>query len=636
LSNCSQKENALKNSYHPLLMCVLMLAACQAPMPASEAVSPAISALGIEPCKLPALTTPAYVGRPQGTSGIVPQPPAYPYPAANNEAITDQAKCISAAFERYVTAWLDGRVPSEIPSAFLPPGVNLKDFPRWRLVKPTDIAAQDQWGVREAHPIDPQRAMGFFPDPHVTYVVLPAMYLPFGHRVVVQGQFPHARFFNLQVTPSFDPASYHYDGGIGVGEVPLVDADIEPLPGHTNPYRVGANRQATQRSYRAVFKMAVGDPVKLNAAFRPPYFRDSTSKSNERIGGAILFQGPWGVKGSSGHGRGLWDVGQLWIRYYRPDAVKGALGGVPLPKVHYETPEGRQYFVAPDIKPFADRANQRIALSPTPALEPPPNRPYNASIGWFKQVGIFRAVIGGVAQNTNLAGQEYVRLLDKGVAGRGFDLAPPNNYEQSATSATYVDYLVRGMSLGNDKVVVLTGKLPTFPATRNSDPVMRAAQMRYWSLTAYEVPSGWEIIRTLFGSTRPIGLETHAILDEDVVLDNQRRYVIALSRAKERPLNATAQNGVTWVDWGPSSEISWTLRWLTVGPEWTHSSAPTPQKLGSRADWASADFDPRVISTNHHNGAMAEYLPRVHYLTRAEFERLGNAVSMDRIPLWQK
>jgi hypothetical protein len=92
---------------------------------------------------------------------------------------------------------------------------------------------------------------------------------------------------------------------------------------------------------------------------------------------------------------------------------------------------------------------------------------------------------------------------------------------------------------------------------------------------------------------------------------------------------------VTWVDWGPSAEISWTLRWLTVGPEWTAPNAPTPQKLGTKTDWASADFDARLVSQNSHDGALGDHLPRLHYLGRAEFEQLGGNVRADRIPLWK-
>jgi hypothetical protein len=618
-----------------LLMVVLscaVLGACAVPETPVAAVADAATPL-VRPCKLPPLPTPAMASKPPGTSALVPTPPTYPF--GNRAELVGQAQCLSDALDRYISAWLDGRAAAEIPAEFLPPGINLKDFPRWRLLKPAEFNPEHQWSVRPARPIDTQRASGFFPDPNVTYIVLPAMLVPFGHRVVVEGEFPHARFFDLQVTPSFDPASYHYDGGIGVGEVPIVDADIEPLPGHTNPYRVGSRRDAAQRSYKVSFDMAVGDPVKLNAAFRPPHFRDSANKSNQRWGGGILFQGPWGGKGVGGHGRGHWDAGQLWLRLYRPDVAKGALGGVALPNIRFETRDGRAYFLAPDIEPFGRRVNALVPITATPPMEPDadPKRRYGLQHGWFKQAGIFRSVITGLALNTGLAGSEYVRLLDKGVAARGYDLPAPNNYEQSATSATYIDYLVRGMALGADKVVVLTGKLPTFPATRGGDAVMRGADMRYWSLTGYEVPDGWSLLRTLFGSQRPIGLAAHAVMDEDIVLDRDRRYVIVLSRAKERPANANAANGVTWVDWGPSSEISWTLRWLTVGPEWQGANAPTPQKLGTRADWASEDFDANVISRNHTHGALGEYLPQLHYLSRAQFEALGNKPELARLPV---
>jgi hypothetical protein len=110
--------------------------------------------------------------------------------------------------------------------------------------------------------------VGFFPDPNCSYLVVVAMYLPFGSRVVIEGEFPHARFFDVQVTPSFQPELYQYDGSVGVAEVPLVNADIEPLPGHVNPFRIGADRTSKRRGYRVELDMAIGDPVVLNAALR--------------------------------------------------------------------------------------------------------------------------------------------------------------------------------------------------------------------------------------------------------------------------------------------------------------------------------------------------------------------------------
>lgn len=390
--------------------------------------------------------------------------------------------------------------------------------------------------------------------------------------------------------------------------------------------RIGGRRSG----YRVEYELAIGDPVALNPAFRPPWFRE---RGNRRYGGGILYQGAWGSPGSSGHGRGQWEVGQIWIRYYGPDRDRGPYGGVPLPKVKYVTPDGREYFVLVDLTYFSRRANRVVRLAPTRPLEPSARRLSSAAFGWSKQTGIFRAVIAGVALNTGWAGKQYVRDLDRGVASRGEELGGASAYEQSATSATYVDYLVRGMELGAGKLVVLTGRLPTFPRSLGGDARMTAGEMRYWSLTGYHVPSGLDILEA-FSPEAVIGLAVHSIVDEDLVLDAERRYVVVLSRPEDRPRNAVHETGVAWVDWGPSSEVSWTLRWLTVGPEWTAPNAPTPRKLGRRPDWPSPQYDASAIGKNDHSGALGEYLPRIHYLTVREFEALGDRVTAERVPRW--
>lgn len=607
-----------------------LLAACQSPPP--PAPTAAVLPPDVQPCRLAPLPPPRMLDKPPGTVWAAPAAPAYPYPD-DPALVTAQARCLSDALQRYVTAWLDGRVPAQIPDAFIPAGIDRKGFRSFTLVRPEDVTPAQQWIVRPALPVDPQRLRHSFPDPVVTYLLLPGMLVPFGTQVVVEGEFPHARFFNLQVTPSFDPRSYRYDGGIGVGEVPIVDADIDPLPGHVNPYRVGADRTATRRGYRVTFHTAIGDPVALNPAFRPPHFRGA---GNERVGGGLLFQGPWGAVKGFGHGRGVWTAGEIWGRYYLPDRARGALGGVPLPKVHYVAPDGRRWFLRVDWREFGEMANKTYPLAPTRPVEPS-TRPRTLGVEayWTKQTGIFRALVTGIAQNTNWAGPAYVRQLDRGVAGRGADLSPPNDYEQSATSATYVDYLGRGMSLGAGKVAVLTGRLPTFPATEAGQATMTAAQMRYWSIVGYEVPEDWAFFRAMFGAdSRPGGLAVHHVYDEQVVLDRDRRYVIVLSRPQDRPRNARPQDGVTWVDWGPSSMVAWTLRWKSVGPEWTGPMSPTPARLGWAVDWAEPGHDPRLLG-NHHGGPLGEYLPRAHYLTREQFERLGSPVRGGQVPLWR-
>jgi hypothetical protein len=573
------------------------------------------------PLRLQPLPKPATLRKPRGTSFLFPAPPVYPV-FDDPRTIVDQANEISRALEAYIIAWLEGRALARIPPAYLPPGINTADFRSFTLMRPEDIDPREQWVRRPAETLDRNRGYrGSFPDPNCTYLLIPQLLAPFGSQVVVEGSFPYARFFDLQMTPSLDPYSYRYDA-VGVG------VDIDPLPGSTNPFRVGARRDAQRRDYRVTFDMRVGDPVALNPAFRPPNFR---GRGNNRIGGAILFRGAWGLPRSGGDKRGPFQAGELWGRYYRIDDGVDPDGGVPLPRVHCMLPDGRRFWIQADQSVFQRRVDQRVFPK---VSAPAPDRAHREGpdYGWLKQAGIFRSIAAGIAANTGWAGAEYVRLLDKGVAGRGSDLPPPNNYEQSATSATYIDYLVRGMSCERDHVVVLTGKLPTFPDTARGGP-MTAAQMRYWSIVGYAVAEGWDFLDSLKPNAI-FGAATHVVRDDEIVLDRQRNYVIALSRPNDRPANATANNGVTWRDWGPAGKISWTLRWLTVGPEWKGRMTPSPELLGRRAEDVEPAFDRRAISTNSHDGVLGTYLPRIHYLPREQFEAIGTGITMQDIPIW--
>jgi hypothetical protein len=568
---------------------------------------------------------PTYIPDPPGTVWFAPSIPAYPQPIPAQRLI-DDARRLSDALAGFITAWMDGRGPAVLPASVMPPGWNARDWPEWRLVRPDDVRPEQQWASRPAHTIDREALLGGFPDPNCTYLV-GALYAPFGSKLVIEGEFPHARFFDIQVTPSFDPKSYRYDGWGGVGEVPIVDADIEPLPGHANPFRVGARRDASLRGYRVEFDMAIGDPVALNAAFRPPHFRD---RGNRRAGGAILHQGPYADPRGEGHKRGRWDHGWIWIRYYRPDASRGPWGGVAPPRASLVLPDGRAFWIQADARSFARRVNRAVRPRPTSLA---PTRLSGPEHGWSKQAGILRAIYSGFAIEANWAGKEYVRLFDRGAVARGSDLSAPNNYEQSATSCTYIDYLVRGMQCEQGHVVVLSGRLPLTPRTRAGDILMQHGEARYWSLTGYVVPEGWDMLGAITNPNYPAGLAAHCVMDEDVVLQAGRRYVIALSRPEDRPVNASPQAGVTWADWGLAGNISWTLRWMTVGPQWTSSSAPTPQTLGRRAEWAEESFDPGVLP-NTHGGAIGEHLPVVSYMTKADFEALGPQVRLGGLPLW--
>lgn len=553
-------------------------------------------------------------------AACLPTAPAYPY--ENPAQVVANARQISDKLEAYVKDWLDGKVSAQLPNYLLPQGMetSVKNF---YLQKPEDIISEKQWLIRETEKINFQALHGLFPDPHATYVKLGTFYAPFGSRLVIEGKFPHSRFFNIQASPSFDPTVYYYNNSSGVGEVPIVDTDIEPSPGQINPFRVGADRNAANRGYQVTFDLAVGNAAKLNPAFKPPFYR---ATGNNRIAGAIQYQGPWGKDTKNGHGRGLWDTGDLWIRYYAIDEGKGPLGGVPLPKAYYVLPDGRQYYINADFSEDIATANATIPARWTWPGDAP--KFWGPSEGWDKQFGIFLSIAQGITRALGASDKQYVRNLDLGVTGRGENQPPPGNYEPSTSTCTYINYLNRGMSLGWGKIAVLTGKLPTFPDTRDGASEMSAAQMRYWSITSYDA--------NIDPNQKLLGVAITSVMDDEIVLDSQRQYVIVYSRAEDRPANATAQSGVTWVNWGPTASQTWSLRWMSVAPEWNMAKSPNEANLPwTKATWSGKNYDQGLIGQNDHRGFLGEYLPQVHYMTKAEFEALGSSVYSTSLPVWK-
>lgn len=553
-----------------------------------------------------------------------PTPPPYPYwgPYGSREGVIQEARLRSSRLEQYIKDWLDGKVPAQIPNHLLPEGRD-PGITNFVLQRPSEVNPNAQWGVREAHPINLDAAKGFFPDPNATYFLLPHFVAPFGSRVIIEGEFPRARYFSIQPTPSFHPESYRLDG-YGIGEVAFVDADINPLSGHTNPFRAGANRTATQRSYRVTCDVAIGNPTVLDPkAWSSPTYRDPGN--NHRHCSGLMFRGPWGdPNGNFGTGpdkRGFWEPGQIWVRIYAPDKSVGAYGGVPRPRVLYQLPDGRQYYIHADISSFAARVNGTRTLVSEIPQEPTTNE--GSGIGWYKQFGIFRQVFGGIAMGANYpssdpaAQRKYVNDLDRGVTGRGDSALRPNNLEPHATGSVHINYLTRGMCLGAGKVFTVQGTLPTTPKTRNGESTMTSAQARYWSITGYS---------TKFDLLNPnfvYGVEMTSVMDDEITTNAQGRYLIVYSRPEDRPANATAANGVTWVNWGREACQAFTLRWMSIGPEWSFTKTPHEGNLGWEADWASPRWDPNRVGRNHRWGFLGDYQPVVSYLTKAQFEGQG-------------
>lgn len=89
------------------------------------------------------------------------------------------------------------------------------------------------------------------------------------------------------------------------------------------------------------------------------------------------------------------------------------------------------------------------------------------------------------------------------------------------------------------------------------------------------------------------------------------------------------------MNWEPTAGQTWALRWLSVAPQWNMAAPNEANFPWTRSTWSGKKYDKSLIGENDHDGFLGEYLPQVHYMTKAEFEALGRTVSYTRIPKWK-
>ena len=168
------------------------------------------------------------------------------------------------------------------------------------------------------------------------------------------------------------------------------------------------------------------------------------------------------------------------------------------------------------------------------------------------------------------------------------------------------EYMLVQLSRKFGSVYVMRGKMPTFPNTYAGAggkglEVMPAAQTQYWSLVSCEA--------------MPSGQIVDALTDMQVPLDKDGNYTIVYSRKEDRPANATAENGVAWIEWSPRGEGidgpknrpdfgMLMLRIIANDPAWKQSPN-------------------YVTKPGMEEAVMGPYYPRGEYTTKAEFEAKG-------------
>jgi hypothetical protein len=180
------------------------------------------------------------------------------------------------------------------------------------------------------------------------------------------------------------------------------------------------------------------------------------------------------------------------------------------------------------------------------------------------------------------------------------------------------------MNLGDNKVIVLTGKLPLYPPTRDSEKTMTVGQVRYFSITHHTAMKGY--MGTPYGS----------LMDDEITVNENNEYVIVYSREGQRPSNARSEYGITWQDWGGPANQTFVVRWMSVMPEWylpKYSPAQYNIPL-EKGCWSEPGYDKSLVGQNR-PGVMGPYQPIIHYMTKEQFESLGKKrIKPSDVPEW--
>lgn len=371
-----------------------------------------------------------------------------------------------------------------------------------------------------------------FPDQSATYWSTQLVGLP-GTRVVVRGVYPFARYMSLHV---YDAVT-NTVGSLG-------DVDIDPDAGSENPFRTApASSDMSRRRYTVTIE------------FAPP---PADPAPNTIYAGVTEDGFPNGT-------------GALIYRIYVPDDAGSAQGSVGLPDVTWSTAAG-------DVP-----MSQCDPLPPSTG-----SQLHDTEVASSFPDQIPRVVPLG-SNYTNPPTTMRAGGLDRVV----WDRVPPNDVTEGAPRVLgtfYANdqaaYLTTRITRTFGDVVAYRFKAPTFPNTRNGDPVAPARQVRYWSLCQYE-----------FVSQRYI--QCAADYQSRVAADGYARFVI--SDIADRP----AGGGFDWIPWGGLYYEGFIgYRQLLADPSYTQSIA----HLERGAD------GPAV---------MGPYWPDVRYCAKSTIESSG-------------
>ena len=543
-----------------------------------------------------------------------------------------KAQELSDNLKDYIRGWLRGENPPEIPYGLLPKSINSIKTHSWTLQRPDETNTEEQWYFIPARKEPAPEFKALYSNgaaTHVTYLKL-LFIAPFDSKLLIEGDFPHSREMSYQIAPPFDP-EFPTSHNIGMMEVPMIDVDIEPDLDHVNPFRTGANRNAENRHYHIRYDLKMGNAYDLNPVLQNPYFR---AQGNHRIGGPFESAGPWGD--------GSFIPSVVWLRYYapdlNPDGSVDPLAGVDYPKAILQLDTGEQFWIQPNKDVAEERQNTTTYARILPPFEPVGQFAYaGPSVGWKKIYNLLQIRLDSKAiRSHGLDASDDVKAKIRDqlscLINQGPGQKPPGNIGHSATDHPYNNYLVRPLVLGREKVLVITGRLPKTPKTRNAESVMEGGteyEARYWSICHH--------VDTPGNPSDFVSLVYGCLMDDEIITDENNDYIIVYSRVDDKPENAEASCGVTWQNFSQQSAKPVVIRWMDVYPDhYMEDYAPTDENIPwEKGAWSESEYDETLVGKNE-PGIMGPFHPVVHYMSREEFEALGCPLDAGSIPEWTK
>lgn len=261
------------------------------------------------------------------------------------------------------------------------------------------------------------------------------------------------------------------------------------------------------------------------------------------------------------HPEGATDqLGLLAMRVYVPDDPNDDTGGVGLPQITFEDANGDSHVLgqctAEDQQAWTEVIRQLVLVNVAAAERLPLPPSADALPEWV------HARVPGLAPN------------------------PDNRY------------LMAPVAWEPGRIVVIRGQAPTFPDTGAGDPQTAPADLRYWSFCTGSNTIG-----------PPLAYPTmDCVGDFEIPLDADGFYTIVVSQAEDQPANATAENGVAWLEGAdPSLPDLVVMRHMLPSEEFYGQSV-----------WAVPERTPGAAER-----IMGPYFPQTVYCDTATFEAGG-------------